>query len=80
MTHCALWARIRGDVNGSISDMLASWGKRVEGGVKLGVAEMPAGRERQERDIHPPGEQEKRQHIQSLLLGKHPPRPSTVSH
>lgn len=34
-------------MNGGVSDMLVSRGKRVEGGVKLSVAEMPAGRERQ---------------------------------
>lgn len=66
-------------MNGSVSDMLVSRGKRVEGGVKLSVVEMPAGKKRKEQDTHPPGEREKRQHIQSLLLEKHPPRPSTGS-
>lgn len=47
LTHCALWARIRGDMNGSVSDMLVSQGKQVEGGVKLSVAEMPVSRESQ---------------------------------
>lgn len=34
-------------MSGGVSDMMASRGKRVEGSVKLSVAEMPAGRERQ---------------------------------
>lgn len=34
-------------MNGGVSDMLVSRGKRVEGGVKFSVAKMPVGRERQ---------------------------------
>lgn len=67
-------------MNGGVSDVMVSRGKRVEDGVKLRAVEMPAGRERQGAGHRPPGEPEKgRRHVQSLLFGKCPPRPSTDS-